>query len=199
MTAERAAKLEALGFCWGASNSRGPDEVAWGAQLARLVAYKTAHGDCKVPRGWTEDPRLGQWVGNQRARKRKLDRGEPSEGMTAERAAKLEALGFCWGASNLGRRASWGSPSTKVRSRGRVHGAAQGVAWEAQLARLAVYKAVHGDCKVPRGWAEDPRLGVWVANQRQRKKKLDRGAPSEGLTAERVARLEALGVWSRRG
>jgi hypothetical protein len=32
----------------------------------------------------------------QRKRKRKLDRGEPSEGMTAERAAKLEALDFAW-------------------------------------------------------------------------------------------------------
>ena len=33
---------------------------------------------------------------DQRAHKRKLDRGEPSEGMTAERAARLTALGFVW-------------------------------------------------------------------------------------------------------
>ena len=32
----------------------------------------------------------------QRWGKRKLDRGEPSRGMTAERATKLEALGFVW-------------------------------------------------------------------------------------------------------
>jgi hypothetical protein len=33
----------------------------------------------------------------QRTNKRKMDRGEPSEGMTAERAARLDALlGFAW-------------------------------------------------------------------------------------------------------
>jgi hypothetical protein len=32
----------------------------------------------------------------QRTRKSALDRGEPSKGMTAARAAKLDALGFTW-------------------------------------------------------------------------------------------------------
>jgi hypothetical protein len=72
----------------------------WEAQFARLVAYKAAHGDCSVPiKGWAEDPRLGRWVSNQRMLKRKLDRGESSEGMTAERAARLTAIGFVWAAN----------------------------------------------------------------------------------------------------
>jgi hypothetical protein len=65
-------------------------------KLARLAAYKEAHGDCSVPQRWAEDPILGQWVSNQRKCKRKLDRGDPSPRITAERAAKLEALGFAW-------------------------------------------------------------------------------------------------------
>jgi hypothetical protein len=78
--------------------------AGWEAQLARLVAYKAAHGECSsVPRGWAEDPRLGRWVDNQRKLKRKLDRGEPSGGMTAERVARLTALGFAW-ALKRGRR-----------------------------------------------------------------------------------------------
>ena len=40
---------------------------------------------------WAEDPALGKWVNRQRQHKRKLDRGDPSEGMTAERAARLAA------------------------------------------------------------------------------------------------------------
>ena len=72
--------------------------------------------------------------------------------------------------------------------------------WEAQLARLAAYKAKHGDCRVPQGWAEDPGLSNWVNNQRQCKGKLDRGEPGRGMTAERrAARLTALGFWSWRG
>ena len=75
----------------------GTHEAKWEAQLARLAAYKAAHGDCSVPRGWAEDPMLGRWVKSQRELKRKLDRGEPGEGMTGEQALRLAALGFAWG------------------------------------------------------------------------------------------------------
>jgi hypothetical protein len=169
MTAERAARLTALGFAWEPKSSS--DEAAWEAQLARLAAYKAARGDCSVPHCWAEDPRLGKWVNNQRALKRKLDRGEPSEGMTAERAVRLTELGFAW------------EPKSS---------SGEG-AWEAQLARLAAYKAAHGNCSVPWGLAEDPQLGRWVDKQRTYKKKLDRGEPSEGLTTARAAKLTALG------
>jgi hypothetical protein len=170
MTVERAARLTALGFAWEVV------EPAWEAQLARLAAYKAAHGDCKVPWGWTEDPRLSVWVVMQRVRKKKLDRGEPSHGVTAERAARLTALGFVWQAANV-----------------------DDTGWEVQLARLAAYKAAHGDCSVPSRWADDQQLASWVNNQRARKKKLDRGESSPGITAERAAKLTALGFWSQRG
>ena len=45
---------------------------------------------------------LRTWVSKQRTLKRRLDRGEPSEGMTAERAARLTALGFGWGGLEVG-------------------------------------------------------------------------------------------------
>jgi hypothetical protein len=85
-----------------------PREVAWEGWLAKLAAYKAAHGDCNVPKGSTGAKReraeeretglgaLGNWVINQRKGKRKLDCGEPSQGMTAARAARLTALGFAW-------------------------------------------------------------------------------------------------------
>ena len=112
MTAARAAKLEALGFAWELSAaaiskrrsevSGTRDDAGWEVQLAKLKAYKRKHGDCAVPNRWAEDPRLGGWVNMQRKLKRKLDRGEPSNGMTAERAAKLEALGLAWELSAAG-------------------------------------------------------------------------------------------------
>jgi hypothetical protein len=155
------------------------DEAGWGAQLARLAAYKAAHGDCNVPQCWAKDLKLGRWVSDQRAFKRKLDHGEPSKGMTAERAARLTALGLVW---ELGHKGGGTRPNNKE--------------WEAQLARLVAYMAENGGCNVPKHWAEDPRLGKWVNNQRQYKRQLDRGEASGGMTPERAARLTALNfVW----
>ena len=72
-------------------------DANWEAQLAKLEVHKRRHlGDCNVPRSWAEDPPLGRWVHSQRMLKKVLDRGEPSEGMTAARVAKLDALGFVW-------------------------------------------------------------------------------------------------------
>jgi hypothetical protein len=149
------------------------------------VAYKAARGDCKVPKGWAEDPKLAFWVSNQRKCKQYLDRGDPSEGMTVERAAKMEALGFTWAFNHNGSKGGGSQPND--------------VAWEAQLARLAAYKAAHGDCNVRRAWAEDPQLAVWVNKQRTSKQKLDRGEAQpprgSGITAARVAKLDTLGFF----
>ena len=41
--------------------------------------------------------------------------------------------------------------------------------------QLVAYKAEHGNCNVPKCWAEDPKLGEWVSTQRTGKRQLDRG------------------------
>jgi hypothetical protein len=151
------------------------DDVDWEEWLAKLKAYTPRHGDCSVPQRWAEDKPFGMWVRTQRANKRKLDRGEPGEGMTAARAAQLDSLGFAWELS-----AAAGS-------------------WEVQLAKLKAYKRRHGDCNVPRSWAEDPRLGQWVSDQRKGKRKLDRGEPAKGMTAARAPSGEAGGARLRVG
>jgi hypothetical protein len=194
MTAARATKLQALGFAWELSaaaiskqcSNAKRNDAAWEAQLAKLKAYKRKHGDCNVPARWAEDPPLGRWVSNQRRHKKALDRGEPSLGITAARTAMLDVLGFAWelSAAEISKRNSAGS------------GTRDDVGWEVQLAKLKVYKCKHGDCNVPARWAEDPPLGRWVDNQRTRKKALDRGQPNPGMTAARTAKLEALGFAS---
>ena len=103
MTADRAARLTALGFTWDAAAAGAalPNEAAWEAQLVRMTTYRAAHGDCDVPNRYANDRPLGTWVAVQRTRK-KLDCGEPCEGMTLERAARLAALGLVWDRSNGG-------------------------------------------------------------------------------------------------
>ena len=134
------------------------DAAGWEVQLVKLTAYKRRHGDCNVPQRWAKDPSLGMWVSTQRRCKRNRERGEPGNltGMTAERAARLTALGIEW------------NPTVG----GGSHNAA---AWEAQLAKLKAYTREHGDCNVPSDWAEDPALAGWVDRQRQCKRKVRPG------------------------
>jgi hypothetical protein len=101
--------------------------------------------------------------------------------MTAARSAKLEALGFAW------------EMSAAAMRKKQSEAARDDAGWATQLAKVKKYKRRHGDCNVPRGWAEDPALGIWVNMQRAYKKKLDRGELCKGMTAARVAKLEALG------
>ena len=85
---------------------------------------------------------------------------------------KLEALGFEWSLYNE-------------------------AGWEAMRTKLAAFKAEHGNCRVLNKHPADPQLGHWVHFQRACKKKLDAGDPSRGMTAGRVAKLDALGFeWS---
>jgi hypothetical protein len=94
MTAERVAKLTALGLVWERTGGGTSNDAAWEAQLAQLAAYTVAHGNCDVPKSWAKDPALGRWVSDQRVLKKKLQMGQPCKGMTAERAAKLTLLGL---------------------------------------------------------------------------------------------------------
>ena len=70
--------------------------------------------------------------------------------------------------------------------------APQDHAWEEMFGALVTYKARYGDCNVPEHLAENRRLAKWLPHQLRFKK---RGT----LSADRVRRLEALGVaWDRR-
>ena len=90
------------------------------------------------------DGKLGRWVANQRAR-----RGEAGRhGSTVEKVAQLDALKFVW----------------KVPADGLTAN------WEEGFAGLVSFEAKHGHCGVKQ---QDGKLGTWVSNQRQSKKKLE--------------------------
>ena len=87
LSEERTARLEALGFVWDR------DDAAWDESYRRLEAYRAEQGDCLVPTSYVtpDGGKLGTWVVNQRqARKGK------GGGLSEERTARLEALGFVW-------------------------------------------------------------------------------------------------------
>ncbi len=83
LSAERISRLDNLGFAWDLV------ENAWEEMFATLSVYKGKHGDCNVPDKWSENPKLANWCGSQRAAYRK---GQ----LSADRLKRLEQLGFEW-------------------------------------------------------------------------------------------------------
>ena len=140
LSAERIAKVDALGFRWdGAKKTRMVDGIseAWRARFADLLRYKEVQGNCDIPVKWKEDKKLANWVSQQR---QLYNRGS----LHAARVKLLEEAGFSW------RR--------------------DAQTWQERYSALLQFKSRTGNCDVPTTYQEDPDLGMWVANQRRLRK-----------------------------
>ena len=86
----------------GAKTSSGADSTntyskKWKEMYERLLVYKTKHnGDTNVPRRYGQDPRLGQWVHNQRT-------AYKTKAISSARVSLLGSIGFDW----VGTRSEW--------------------------------------------------------------------------------------------
>jgi hypothetical protein len=127
----RMQALESLGFEWGVC-------VGWEDRLSELADYLKVHGHCNVPQKYSENVKLGTWVGNQRYQYSLHLKGKTSH-ITLPRMQALERLGF-----------DWGSHFT---------------AWEDRLSELADYHKVHGHCNVPKNCSKEPS---WVLGSKPR-------------------------------
>eukprot|EP00816_Leptocylindrus_hargravesii_P003045 CAMPEP_0196819734 /NCGR_PEP_ID=MMETSP1362-20130617/71927_1 /TAXON_ID=163516 /ORGANISM="Leptocylindrus danicus, Strain CCMP1856" /LENGTH=591 /DNA_ID=CAMNT_0042198315 /DNA_START=74 /DNA_END=1849 /DNA_ORIENTATION=- len=97
MSQRQVHELESLGFVWSLV-----DQVPWEERFREMQTYKIKHGDCNVPRNYTANPQLGQWISTQRVQFRLLAEGKRTA-MTVERAHMLEHEGFIWGPLLTGR------------------------------------------------------------------------------------------------
>jgi len=79
----RRQLLDKIGFSWT------PFETVWGQNYRQLAEFKIEHGHCNVPLAYPENPSLGVWLANQRA---KYSRGV----LNPERERMLAALGVVW-------------------------------------------------------------------------------------------------------
>lgn len=131
---DRILKLEALGFEWEPRDW----DAAWEEMYGQLQAFTARERHARVPPKYPADPPLGTWSSNQRTSMKK-------GALSAERIARLEALGFVWD----------------------LHDAT----WEEMCQRLRAFKARAGHTDLPAKYPADPQLGRWCSRQRQSKKK----------------------------
>ena len=139
----------------------------WNCRLAELAEFKKRNGHCDVPHKYPPNQRLAGWVNYVRVMKK---RGR----LAKERVRCLDALGFRWVIKNR----------TVYR-----------YDWDGMMGALADFKRRHGHCDVPRGFPDNPQLGLWLAELRRKKRtgRLDR---------QRIKQLERSGVtwepWQQR-
>jgi hypothetical protein len=158
MTIFRIQALESLGFEWDIHGT-------WEYRLNQLADYRKLHGHCNVPRSFSENAMLGNWVAKQRTQYKPHEEGKKSH-MTLFRLQKMESLGFEWNSRSA--------------------------AGEDRLSELADYRKNHGHCNVPSCYSEYTKLGYWVAYQRTQYKLHLKGKTSI-MTTYRIQELESLG------
>eukprot|EP00980_Cylindrotheca_fusiformis_P003750 scaffold833_cov92-Cylindrotheca_fusiformis.AAC.4 len=64
--------------------------------------------------------------------------------------------------------------------------------WNRRILELIAYRQQNGDCNVPKSFAKNKGLGLWVATQRKQYRRRQLGKHSH-LTDERVKQLESIG------
>jgi hypothetical protein len=165
LSAEKIAKLDAIGFAWVSMRKATPPQIrqpmqepvtaGWKKSYNELVVYQEAHGNSDVPVKWKENPQLGGWAAAQRALKK-------SGKLHPERERLLNEIGF-----------DWHTDHTKEE-------------WQTRFDQLKDYKQRFGDCSVPVKWQENPQLGGWVAQQRYFRK-------ASKLSPEKERQLTGIG------
>jgi hypothetical protein len=133
--------------------------------LSELTDYRKSHGHCNVPKNYSENAKLANWVGKQRGNYKLRKEGKTSP-MTLSRIHEFESLGFEWGVCIT--------------------------AWEDRLSELAEYRKIHGHCNVPKTYSENAKLGFWFTNQRGNYR-LHKEGKTSPMTTFRIQELESLG------
>jgi hypothetical protein len=117
----------AFGRQWKVSN--------WEYSFSQLADYRKIQGNCNVPKNYSDNTKLANWVATQRDAYRLQLEGKISP-MTPFRFQELESLDFDWGVC--------------------IH-----ASWEDRFSELADYRRIHGHCNVPK-FSENTRLANWV-------------------------------------
>lgn len=82
---QKTELLNSIGFVWALQQKT---MVSWEDMYGRLINFKEHHGHTRVPIKWTEDLKLGKWVGRMRYERKTLIR---------TRLNLLNAIHFDWG------------------------------------------------------------------------------------------------------
>ena len=83
LSPDKIKLLKDIGFEWESY------KYQWNKVYNELLQYKSTHGDCEVPKGYSENPSLALWVKTQRKAYKKQQ-------LSPDKIKLLEDIGFDW-------------------------------------------------------------------------------------------------------
>lgn len=173
MTEERLEALKSIGFQFEPTGRNSWPNFEWKDRFQELKQFRAHNGHVDVSEN--DDPDLHSWVHKQIENHLagRLDDGKykilKDLGVKAERQ-------YC--------------KSRKAQS-------ASDTKWDKQFKELKDYATSQGDCKVPQHYKQNPKLGLFVKNQRRQHKLMKLGEKSS-MTEERLEKLQSIGfVWNK--
>ena len=164
LTTERIDRLERIGFEWQkfSPKTRISHEARWNERVKELESYRKKYGHTHVPQEYEDNPRLGNWVMNQRTFYRMNQLGIHTT-LTEDRIKQLEELDFVWDLFEK--------------------------QWWTMFGRLKDYEKLHGHLTIETSDFVNDDLRQWLCDQRyfyKTKSMVHR------LSPERIDALESL-------
>lgn len=165
LLASRKKRLNEIGFPFD-PQPRIADRHVAEKRVQQLERFYHEHGHYRVPyRSGSQYKGLGKYM-------QKLRRGEIGDGGTEMIEGQIPGL------------------AKKRNDDPRVHPEAREKRWWEWYEKLKRFYRRFGHSSVPRGWHEDPSLGIWVYKQRVKYR-------SDTLESKKVSALNKLGfVWN---
>jgi len=158
----RVKMLNQIGFNFyhGRKTTRSKTTDPWQRRLSELSAYKNKAGNTNVPKNFTLNLGLGDFVYNQRM-------AYKDNNLSGEKIQALEDMGFDWTL-----KAKKGGKKAKT-------------AWEKKFEDLQEFKSKYGNLNIPEEYEPDPKLGDWTKRQRKNQRegvmKSEKYEPLKGL------------------
>ena len=174
-------------------------EREWDERLQQLAVFRKRFGHCRVPPNWPVHSGLAKWVARNRnefhrlplERLEELHRFGFDFGSDAYWLSRFFELvefkrvhGHCnipihwtddpslghWLSGQRLRKDCLPVPRRKLLESVGMDWAPLESAWNKCYQELRAFKEAHGHCSVPADWTANPRLALWVGNQRRRRR-----------------------------
>ena len=187
LTLHRIEKLESIGFEWSLVKV-----TPWETRYQQLVEFKAQVGHTRVPRAYAANPKLGEWVHQQRCAHNRFDKR--SGGLAPDKLAKLNDIGFEFRVAV--KKQSWEQRFQALLDYRRANGHVNIFA-NVNDALIRNYNKADDDAYEAANAQDSSRAPIslvrWAGYQRNEYRKYVTGMKSS-LTKEKVKKLQDVGL-----